>query len=139
MAEYPAFDTTSSQRERARHARDGALVLQACGACGAVQYPTREVCRRCLSGTLTWSEQPTSGRVVATAVVRASLHPEFKNRAPWRICSVLLDAGPVVIAHAADASLAAGDAVDVADEIVGELRSVLIATKCPERANKERK
>ncbi len=139
MPEVPAFETTALQREHARHARDGALTLQTCGDCGTVQYPTRDVCRRCLSGTLHWSEQPTSGRVVATGVVHASLDPGFKQQAPWRICSVLLDAGPVVLAHVPDAPVTAGDAVNVRDRIVGEERSILVAARISEGRKAEGK
>lgn len=134
ISEFPEFETTIAQRERARHAREGRLTLQTCGDCGTVQYPSREVCRNCLSGALSWAEVATRGRVISTAIVRASLHPAVRERAPWCIGSVLLDAGPVVIAHFGD-SATIGDIVDVHDRIVGERQCVLIATRAVEGRN----
>ncbi|HEX2140266.1 MAG TPA: zinc ribbon domain-containing protein [Woeseiaceae bacterium] len=138
ILKFPEFETTSAHREHAAHARDGRLTLQTCGDCGAVQYPSRDVCRQCLSGELSWSEVPPGGRVISSGIVHASLHQDFRERAPWRICSVLLDAGPVVIAHVPDDDVTAGDIVDVHDRIVGALRSVLIATRPVERVERER-
>ena len=38
-----------------RGAALGKLELQCCAACGAVQYPPREACVRCLSPELEWT------------------------------------------------------------------------------------
>ena len=38
-------------------AAEGRFVLQTCEDCGAVQYPPREVCLKCLSARLRWREQ----------------------------------------------------------------------------------
>jgi len=127
MPEYPEFETTSLSRERAGQASDDALTLQVCKVCDITHYPSRDVCRNCLSGELSWSAVPTAGQVLAVAVVHASLHPSFRERGPWRICSVALDAGPRVLAHAADDAIQSGDAVDVRDRQIGEMQYVLIA------------
>jgi hypothetical protein len=61
------------------------------------------------------------------AAVHASLHARFREQGPWRICSVVLDAGPRVLAFVADDAIRPGDAVEMHDEQVGEQRRVLIA------------
>ena len=127
MLEVPEFETTDMSRERARHAADGVLTLQICDECALAQYPSRSVCRDCLSAALSWSSVPPAGRVIAMAAVHASLHARFREQGPWRICSVVLDAGPRVLAYVADDAIRPGDAVEMHDEQVGEQRRVLIA------------
>jgi len=43
-------------------AAEGRFVLQVCAECGAVQYPPREACHRCLSDRLPWREQDGGGQ-----------------------------------------------------------------------------
>jgi len=47
----------------------GRFELQVCGDCGAVQYPPRESCQRCLSGALRWREQSGAGELIAAIVM----------------------------------------------------------------------
>jgi NAD(P)-dependent dehydrogenase (short-subunit alcohol dehydrogenase family)/uncharacterized OB-fold protein len=77
----------------------GRFELQVCGECGAVQYPPREVCHRCLSGTLRWREQSGLGELLSATVVHHSHDPFFRERVPWRLGLVRLDTGPTVVAH----------------------------------------
>ena len=53
----------------------GRFELQVCAECGAVQYPPREVCHRCLSGTLRWREQSGLGELLSATVVHHSHDP----------------------------------------------------------------
>jgi NAD(P)-dependent dehydrogenase (short-subunit alcohol dehydrogenase family)/uncharacterized OB-fold protein len=80
----------------------GRFALQVCAACEHVQYPPREVCGACLSGVLLWRDVPPGGTVIAATNVRISADPYFRERAPWRIGTVTMDAGPAVIAHLHD-------------------------------------
>jgi NAD(P)-dependent dehydrogenase (short-subunit alcohol dehydrogenase family)/uncharacterized OB-fold protein len=77
----------------------GRFELQTCEACGAVQYPPREACHRCLSGGLRWREQSGAGELIAQTTLHHSNDPYFRERLPWRIGMVRLDLGPTVIAH----------------------------------------
>ncbi|HWM27125.1 MAG TPA: zinc ribbon domain-containing protein [Woeseiaceae bacterium] len=133
MLEVPEFESTRLARERARHSSDGELTLQLCNACGRVQYPSRSVCSDCLSAALSWSHVLAAGRVIATAMVHASLHPRFREQGPWRICSVVLDVGPRVLAYVADDAIRPGDPVEIHDRQAGEEQRVLIAkrSECP--------
>jgi len=73
--------------------------LQVCGECGAVQYPPREACVRCLSVQLTWKAQDGHGELIAETKLHHSLDPFFRDKLPWRVGLVRLDAGPIVLAH----------------------------------------
>lgn len=78
----------------------GPLTMQICSACGTVQYPRREICRHCLSAALRLSAVSGKGLVYALSELRHSLDPLFRRRLPWRIATVKLGCGPVIIAHA---------------------------------------
>jgi NAD(P)-dependent dehydrogenase (short-subunit alcohol dehydrogenase family)/uncharacterized OB-fold protein len=77
----------------------GRFELQVCASCGAVQYPPREVCSRCLSDRLRWREQTGLGELLATTTVHLSHDPYFRERVPWRLGMVRLDAGPTLVVH----------------------------------------
>jgi NAD(P)-dependent dehydrogenase (short-subunit alcohol dehydrogenase family)/uncharacterized OB-fold protein len=77
----------------------GRFELQVCGNCGAVQYPPREACRRCLSDRLRWREQSGLGELLSTTTVHHSHDLFFRERVPWRLGLVRLDAGPTLVTH----------------------------------------
>lgn len=77
----------------------GRFELQVCSACAAVQYPARESCHRCLSGSLHWREQSGTGELIADTFVRHSNDMYFQERLPWRLGLVRLDAGPTAVVH----------------------------------------
>lgn len=80
-------------------AAEGRFALQVCEACAAVQYPPRDACGKCLDPRLPWRPVPNTGRLIATTTVRASVEPYFRERLPWRVGTVRMDAGPSVLAH----------------------------------------
>lgn len=77
----------------------GAFALQHCEDCGAVQYPPRDACCKCLSVALDWRETDPTAKVLAQTTIRVSPDPYFRERLPWRMGSVKLAAGPVVVCH----------------------------------------
>jgi len=80
-------------------AAEGRFALQVCGDCAHILYPTRDVCPRCLSARLTFGDVDPYGRLVAETTIRVSTDPYFRERMPWRVGTVRLDAGPVIVAH----------------------------------------
>ncbi|MBL8324092.1 MAG: SDR family NAD(P)-dependent oxidoreductase [Rubrivivax sp.] len=80
-------------------AAEGRFELQRCEDCGAVQYPPREACHRCTSARLKWRVQSTGGRLLALTTLHHSNDLFFRERLPWRLGLVQLDAGPTVVAH----------------------------------------
>jgi NAD(P)-dependent dehydrogenase (short-subunit alcohol dehydrogenase family)/uncharacterized OB-fold protein len=80
-------------------AAEGRFMLQGCEACGALQYPPRDACSTCLSVDLKWRDVEPTGQLIAETTVRTSTSVYFRERTPWRIGTVKLDAGPSVMAH----------------------------------------
>jgi len=77
----------------------GRFVLQACEECGAVQYPPREACHRCVSSRLKWQPQSGEGDLIADTTLHHSNDLFFRERLPWRLGLVKLDAGPTIMVH----------------------------------------
>lgn len=77
----------------------GWFELQTCRVCGAVQYPPREACARCLSVELEWRPQSDRGELLSRTTLSHSNEPFFRQRLPWAIGLIKLDCGPSVVAH----------------------------------------
>jgi NAD(P)-dependent dehydrogenase (short-subunit alcohol dehydrogenase family)/uncharacterized OB-fold protein len=105
----------------------GRFKLQVCAACGAVQYPPREACHRCLSGALAWREQPGTGELIAQTVVHHSNDSYFEARLPWRLGLVRLDAGPTAVVHLHGACAPAPSRVRVGARLDQSGQGVLVA------------
>jgi NAD(P)-dependent dehydrogenase (short-subunit alcohol dehydrogenase family)/uncharacterized OB-fold protein len=80
-------------------AAEGRFALQVCLDCSTVIYPPRDACPSCLSARLPFRDVPRGGIVIAETTIRTSTEPYFRERIPWRVGTVKLDAGPVVVAH----------------------------------------
>ena len=80
-------------------AAEGRFELQVCQRCRAVQYPPRDACHRCLSLQLRWTPQDGRGELLSETVLHHSNDPFYRERLPWRLGLVKLDAGPIVIVH----------------------------------------
>ena len=55
-----------------RGRRTGRLELQRCAGCGAIQYPPREACVRCLSEELEWTVMSGAGELVSETTLHHS-------------------------------------------------------------------
>ncbi len=80
-------------------AAEGRFELQTCEQCGTVQYPPREVCHRCLSTALRWRVQGGEGELLGSTTLHHSNDLFFRERLPWRLGLVRLDAGPTLMVH----------------------------------------
>ena len=107
-------------------AAEGRFALQHCSDCGAVQYPPRDACQRCLSAELDWQDTLTAAEVLAETVIRASPDPYFRERLPWRMGSVRLDVGPVVVTHL-HGDVGRGDRVQMALKLDRAGQGVMVA------------
>jgi NAD(P)-dependent dehydrogenase (short-subunit alcohol dehydrogenase family)/uncharacterized OB-fold protein len=105
----------------------GRFKLQVCAACGAVQYPPREACHRCLSDQLAWREQPGTGELISETIVHHSNDSYFAERLPWRLGLVRLDAGPTAVAHLHGACAPAPSRVRVGARLDKSGQGVLLA------------
>jgi len=80
-------------------AAEGKFALQVCMDCAAVVYPPRDACPSCLSPRLPFKPVDNGGTLIAETIVHSSPEPYFRERMPWRVGTVKLDAGPSVVAH----------------------------------------
>lgn len=83
-------------------AAQGRFELQVCADCGQVQYPPQQCCKACLSPRLRWRLQSGGGRLISQTTLQHSNEPYFRERLPWQLGLVALDAGPslIVFLHA---------------------------------------
>ena len=58
-----------------------------------MQYPPREACHRCLSPSLNWRAQGGDGELLSQTTLHHSNDLFFRERLPWRLGLVRLDAG----------------------------------------------
>jgi NAD(P)-dependent dehydrogenase (short-subunit alcohol dehydrogenase family)/uncharacterized OB-fold protein len=82
-----------------RAAAEGRFELPTCAHCSAPHYPPRDACPKCLSENIRMVAASPLGALLAETTVRVSPDVYFRERMPWRIGTVLLDAGLPVIAH----------------------------------------
>lgn len=83
----------------ATFAARGELMLQHCAECGAIAYPFREACPKCLSVDLRWAPVPDRARLIAATTIRVSPQPYFAQHLPWRTGTVSLGEGVSILAH----------------------------------------
>jgi NAD(P)-dependent dehydrogenase (short-subunit alcohol dehydrogenase family)/uncharacterized OB-fold protein len=104
LKKTPAPLRPQGVRSRTAHgltaaAAEGRFALQVCADCATVIYPPRDTCPACLSARLPYRDVDRGGTLVAETTVRVSTDSYFRERMPWRVGTVKLDAGPVVVAH----------------------------------------
>jgi NAD(P)-dependent dehydrogenase (short-subunit alcohol dehydrogenase family)/uncharacterized OB-fold protein len=77
----------------------GRFELQRCDDCGRVSYPPREACPRCASVRLRWQAQDGKGTLLSRTTLHHSNDLFFRERLPWPLGLVQLDAGPTLMVH----------------------------------------
>ena len=107
-------------------AAQGRFELQACQDCGTVQYPPREACCACVSPRLKWVVQSGAGQLLASTTLHHSNDLFFRERLPWRLGLVQLDAGPTLMVHLHGAVGAAPVRVTVGARLDRAGRAVVI-------------
>ena len=117
-------------------AAQGEFRLQVCQACQAVQYPPREVCVNCLSGQLNWQLVDPKGKLLAVTTLDHSNDLYFRERLPWRIGTVRMQAGPSVVAHV-HGDCTEGDTVRLTLKLDRSGQAVLIALPAKATAHME--
>jgi uncharacterized OB-fold protein len=88
-------------------AAKGRFELQVCRNCGAVQYPPREACHRCLGSILDWTLQDGAGELISETLLFHSHDEFFRPYLPIRLGLVKLDCGPTAVVYVDDAIPAA--------------------------------
>lgn len=82
-------------------ARERRLVMQRCGACGAIAWPPKPVCPACQSPATSedWREIPDTGEIWSFAVYHRAFHPSVEEKLPYNVAYIRLDAGPMLISN----------------------------------------
>lgn len=75
-------------------AAEGRLVLQTCGACGAVRHYPRLLCDKCYSNEVRWTPASGEGKVHSWTVAHHTFHPAFAQELPYTLVTVDLVEGP---------------------------------------------
>ena len=91
----PATDDPLDREFWAR-ARDGRLVVQSCGQCGAQRFPPRPMCPCCQSEEVVWRADPGGGRIWSFATPRPPLLPAFEAMLPYVVIVGALDSDPAI-------------------------------------------
>lgn len=107
-------------------AAQGRFGLQLCADCQAVQYPPRDACVKCLSNDLHWQDVDPAGTLLAETTIRVSPEPYFRERMPWRMGAVKLNAGPMLNCHL-HGEVSRGDAVRLSLKLDKAGQGVLVA------------
>lgn len=89
----PLPDITPESRPYWEGCRRHELLLQRCGACGALQHYPRGVCATCWSADLAWQRSSGRGTVWTFTVVHRSQAPGFKDALPYVLAYVELEEG----------------------------------------------
>ncbi len=113
----------------------GRFELQVCQDCQAVQYPPQEACRTCLSERLQWKPQSGAGELLSETKLHHSNDLFFRERLPWRLGWVRLDAGPALMVHLHGEVRAAPARVRVGARLDRAGQAVLIAFPPEETPN----
>ena len=100
-----------------------------------VLYPPREMCCGCLSTELTWKETDPKGKLISETLLHHSHDLYFRERMPWRLGLIKLDAGPSLVTHLHGDISGPNDRVIVSSRLDRAGRGVFIATPEKETPN----
>lgn len=106
----------------------GRFELQVCQNCGAVQYPPREACHRCLSSALDWRLQAGGAELLSETTLLHSHDEYFRARLPIRLGLVRLDVGPTAVVYLGDEVPAPPGRVRVEARLDKSGQGVLVAS-----------
>jgi len=98
------------------------LVVQRCTACGALRFPARAACNRCMAREVEWVPVAGMGRVFSTAVMHQANHPAYEATLPYTVAQIELDCGVRMISNVVDCP-AHEVAIDMPVEVAWEERS----------------
>lgn len=83
-------------------AREHRLLVQRCERCGALRFPPREICSRCLATDATWVDVSGRGEIFTFNVMHQVYHPAFAHEVPYAVVVVKLDEGPKITSNLVD-------------------------------------
>jgi uncharacterized OB-fold protein len=103
--------------------RDGRLLIQRCGACGAAQFYPRALCSSCLAETLEWVQTSGIAQVVTFTICRVPVAEAYAPDLPYVVALVRLDEGPTMMTNIVECdpeAVSTGMTVEVVFEALSE-------------------
>jgi uncharacterized OB-fold protein len=97
MPDGPRFDLPTIEPESQPFwdaAKEGRLLIQRCGACGAAQHYPRPFCVSCWSDQVRWEDASGRGTLYTYSTVYVNDLPPFGDRLPYVAAAVDLEEGP---------------------------------------------
>jgi uncharacterized OB-fold protein len=79
--------------------RQGLLLLQRCGGCGAHQFYPRMMCTRCDSDAMEWVPASGHGRIRSFTVVRRPVSKAYAAQTPYIVALIELAEGPTMMSN----------------------------------------
>lgn len=76
---------------------DGRFCLQRCRGCGALRWPPREPCNRCLGWDSEWVDVEPTGRILSWVRTHQVFAPAYRDEVPYTTVQVALDAQPDIL------------------------------------------
>ena len=86
-------------------ARRHELVVQRCRGCGALRFPAREICSRCLARDAEWIPVSGRGTVFSYAIMHQVYHPGFADAVPYAVVVVELEEGARILSNLIDCAV----------------------------------
>jgi len=80
-------------------AAQGVFALPTCAACGQAHFPARDICPACLSDRIAAQPATRGGTVLAATRAEVPSLAYFRERSPWDVGLIQMDAGPQALAH----------------------------------------
>ena len=96
---YPRPHEDADNRPMLEAWREGRLVVQRCGRCGAAASYPRPLCPKCWSDRLAFEEASGHGEIVAWSLVHRPNHESFIAETPIVLAEVALPEGTSLIAR----------------------------------------
>jgi uncharacterized OB-fold protein len=74
----------------------GAITIQQCATCAALQHPPEEICHNCGGMTFATAVLAPTGTVSSYTIVHHSVNPRLDNALPYAVVLVALDDAPQI-------------------------------------------
>jgi uncharacterized OB-fold protein len=101
MAEIvrPIPEITPELRPFFEASKQGQLVVQKCGGCGALRLPPRRLCSNCLSRESSWTPVSGEGEVYSFIIMHRVYHPAFASQVPYAVAMIKLKDGAKILSN----------------------------------------
>ena len=90
----PAPEATDLDRPYWEAAQRHEIAVQRCDACGHLQFPPEEICKKCHQFDPGWAVVAPKGRLMSWTRIWHPVHPALQDAGPYVVVVVTLDEAP---------------------------------------------